>query len=59
MMAMVSLMAMGCQKSVSEGTEGAEITGSDPDKEPVYPRDVHGTVSVSLYPMEEVRLYIR
>ena len=58
-MAMVSLMAMGCQKSISEETEGAEVTGSDPDNEPVYPRDVHGTVSVSLYPMEEVRLYIR
>jgi len=58
MMAMVSLMAMGCQKSISEETEGAEVTGSDPDNEPVYPRDVHGTVTASLYPMYDLTLYL-
>jgi len=31
--------------------EGAEIMVNDPDNIPVYPRDVHGTVSVSVYPI--------
>jgi len=60
MMAMVSLMAMGCQKSISEETEGAEVTGSDPDNEPVYPRDVHGTVTgiSAVTPMYDLSLYL-
>jgi hypothetical protein len=58
MMVMGILMAMGCQKSVSEGTEGAEITGNDPDNDPVYPRDVYGTVTAPLYPMYSLKLYL-
>ena|GEM_PF-6390005 len=57
MMVMGILIATGCQKSVSEGTEGAEIAGSDPDNIPVYPRDVHGTVS-SMYGMEYLKMYL-
>ncbi len=52
------LVAIGCQRNIPDQNEGAEITGSDPDNIPVYPRDVHGTVTFSAYPMNDLTVYL-
>ncbi len=60
MMVMGILVAMGCQKNMPEETEGAETMGVDPDGQtpPPSPKDVHGTVTASVWPMIDLTVYI-